>query len=77
MSRGFCKTLLCDSLDGLLLKEPSASVLESASDAFKWTLALSKELNSHLLSTQEGQLTALTQAYDSGGHLSYCLTCSV
>ena len=68
VSRGFCKTLLCDTLNGLLVKEPSTAVLESANTAFKWTLAVSKELNSHLLSKQEGELTALTQAYDSGLH---------
>ncbi len=69
VSRGFCKALLCDTFDGLLLKDPSQSVLESATEAFKWTLSISKTLNSHLLAKQE--LTSTQQ--DSGDNTQLTL----
>ncbi len=64
VSRGFCKALLCDTFEGLLLKEPSQNVLKGASESFKWTLGIAKTLNGHLLAKQGSQLSATHQ--DSG-----------
>ena len=74
VSRGFCKSLLCDTFNVLLLSDsaPSQSVVDSALESFKWILGVAKDLNSYLLSCQEGgdqQLSALAQASDSGNTL--------
>lgn len=78
VSRGFCKTLLCDTLDALLLKDPTHSVLESANEAFKWTLGIAKALNAQLLAKHGSQLSAVPN--DSGEPVSntaltYVYTC--
>ena len=73
VSRGFCKSLLCDTFNVLLLSDsaPSQSVVDRALESFKWILGVAKDLNSYLLSCQEGgdqQLSALAQSLDSGKH---------
>ena len=72
VTRAFCKTLLCDTFSALLVPEGDTplnqtTVVESL-EAFKWTLSLSKEVNSYLLSTQgsDKPLTAVAQCSDSG-----------